>query len=433
MNISKKPVIKKVYVEITNACNLNCIMCIRRAWNAEIGYMKKETLDRALDFLEQLGTVDHVDLTGMGETLVHPQALEYIKVIRKRFPEVLLSFTTNLSLLKDNNIRTLAELFDTIYVSLDSLDEEKLKRIRTPGPSGNIISILRVLSKYKEQSDLKLGVSFLAMKNNIDELPVLISKAAELGIDKIQVSNLIPYMKSLLSETLYTIVPGEIIEILTSLDFKELEELNYYLATRTFSLVYGVDDPKLISYMKTYLRLLRKADSRNVSLNVEGYLREIEKIKTAFYTNRVFNKTLEIAREKNIEVELPRQWPIANSIRCPFEEFHGIVIRWDGVITPCQRLMYTHSEYFESHQRLVKEYHLGSVTDKHVITRLLEDNGLSRLWHRLRSFKNNNPWCGECPFAYNGCPFLRDTENDCLGSNPSCSDCLYAAGITKCP
>ena len=40
----------KLYVEITTACNLDCIMCIRRAWHEPVGTMPAEGSDNRLYF-----------------------------------------------------------------------------------------------------------------------------------------------------------------------------------------------------------------------------------------------------------------------------------------------------------------------------------------------------------------------------------------------
>lgn len=41
-----KDAIKKIYIEPTSACNLNCKMCFRNNWiNEEIGVMSDDTLN----------------------------------------------------------------------------------------------------------------------------------------------------------------------------------------------------------------------------------------------------------------------------------------------------------------------------------------------------------------------------------------------------
>ena len=44
--------LKRVYVEVTNRCNLNCSTCMRNVWDTAYGYMSNETFERILSSLE---------------------------------------------------------------------------------------------------------------------------------------------------------------------------------------------------------------------------------------------------------------------------------------------------------------------------------------------------------------------------------------------
>ncbi len=38
--------LEKVYIEVTNACNLECRTCMRNVWNEPIGYMAENTFSQ---------------------------------------------------------------------------------------------------------------------------------------------------------------------------------------------------------------------------------------------------------------------------------------------------------------------------------------------------------------------------------------------------
>ncbi|MCX5902972.1 MAG: hypothetical protein NTV89_05755 [Proteobacteria bacterium] len=44
--------LKKVYLEVTNRCNLECRMCIRRTWDEPVGQMEAGTFRRVIAGLQ---------------------------------------------------------------------------------------------------------------------------------------------------------------------------------------------------------------------------------------------------------------------------------------------------------------------------------------------------------------------------------------------
>ena len=61
---------KRLYIEPTARCNLQCSMCFRNSWRDEaIGDMSMETFQRAMDTMP--ASVETVFFGGMGEPLAH--------------------------------------------------------------------------------------------------------------------------------------------------------------------------------------------------------------------------------------------------------------------------------------------------------------------------------------------------------------------------
>lgn len=68
----------KVYVEPTNACNLDCITCFRNAWQANVGRMREETFAAVLEGVRQIDPVPTLYFGGIGEPLFHPRTVEWV-------------------------------------------------------------------------------------------------------------------------------------------------------------------------------------------------------------------------------------------------------------------------------------------------------------------------------------------------------------------
>ena len=105
---------KKIYVEITNNCNLNCDFCIGNKRDKK--FIDIDTFNTLLDKLD--GYTNYLYFHVMGEPLLHPKINELIDIASKRFN---INITTNgylIDRIKDNkNIRQ-------INISLHSNDEK---------------------------------------------------------------------------------------------------------------------------------------------------------------------------------------------------------------------------------------------------------------------------------------------------------------------
>ena len=79
---------KKIYIEITNDCNLNCYFCIHN--KREVKYMSMDEFKIVLDKIK--GYTKYIYLHVMGEPLMHPFINEFIDYASKDF---FVNITTN--------------------------------------------------------------------------------------------------------------------------------------------------------------------------------------------------------------------------------------------------------------------------------------------------------------------------------------------------
>lgn len=93
---------KKIYIEITNACNLNCPFCIKTKRKLE--YMSLNDFQIILEKIK--GYTEYIYLHVMGEPLTHPKINDFLNIASKYYK---INITTNgllLSKIKENkNIR----------------------------------------------------------------------------------------------------------------------------------------------------------------------------------------------------------------------------------------------------------------------------------------------------------------------------------------
>lgn len=108
----------KVYVEITNICNMNCSFC--HGHSRKSGRMSEDEFARVLAKLE--GQTQYIYYHLMGEPLTHPQLPDFIRMATERgFKSII---TTNGTLLKKRGAELIAAAPHKVSISLHSFEGE---------------------------------------------------------------------------------------------------------------------------------------------------------------------------------------------------------------------------------------------------------------------------------------------------------------------
>ena len=202
------PDAKKLYIEVTTGCNLDCRTCIRHTWGDPIAPMTEETFQRILSGLGDLPDLERVVFTSFGEPLTHPRLLDWVAAIRER--DIQVTIGTNGLLLTPEVSRELIRLgVDRLMISMDGARPETMQAIRGTSP-------LQIVENIKTLNDLKVemgslfpavGFEFVIMRSNQDELVDLAKLAAGLNVARVLVSNLLAYSEEMRAEILYGYEP----------------------------------------------------------------------------------------------------------------------------------------------------------------------------------------------------------------------------------
>jgi MoaA/NifB/PqqE/SkfB family radical SAM enzyme len=118
-----------LYIELTDICNLKCIMCDRNGMTRKSGMMDMELFKKIIDNAAEIG-VPAVKLNRFGESLLHPQLVEMIRHAKEKgIPRVY--FTSNATLLTEEKARQLIPSgLDSITFSFDGATKETYESIR---------------------------------------------------------------------------------------------------------------------------------------------------------------------------------------------------------------------------------------------------------------------------------------------------------------
>lgn len=138
------------YIEPTNDCNLQCLICPRKKISRPVGYMDFRVYKNIIDQLVDQ-EVASLSLHQLGEPLLHPQICQMVEYAKGKGIKFV-RFSTNGILLKQNLASGLiAAGLDSLTLSMDSLS----------GPKYSPAEISRGLFKVIDENILR----FLKIRN----------------------------------------------------------------------------------------------------------------------------------------------------------------------------------------------------------------------------------------------------------------------------
>jgi MoaA/NifB/PqqE/SkfB family radical SAM enzyme len=188
------PDIQKLYIEPTTACNLECRTCIRNTWGDPNQHMSMRTFQHIVDSLDALPNLKRVVFTSFGEPFTQPRILDMIEAMRKR--DLVVTIGTNGLLLDSKVSSELVKMgVDRVIISIDGGKPETYAGVRG-AMLAQVIEHMRGLNEAKRQLRSlypAIGIEFVAMRSNVDELDDLVKMATELNVSRLLVSNVLPY------------------------------------------------------------------------------------------------------------------------------------------------------------------------------------------------------------------------------------------------
>jgi pyruvate-formate lyase-activating enzyme len=187
--------LENVRVDVTQECNLRCVYCALSATTAMPGrHMSAASMARVTRFIAHSPGLADVAVNGHGETTQHPQWKQFCdELIAQGAP---LSVITNLGRRYDDaEIDTLSR-FTVIQVSLDTADEELLKRIRRKVDLSRIlanITKIRLRALLMARRAPMFAFSCGLYDKSLPRIEELAGLAATIGVRNVTFWNLMKY------------------------------------------------------------------------------------------------------------------------------------------------------------------------------------------------------------------------------------------------
>ncbi len=265
---------------------------------------------------------------------------------------------------------------DVLWVSLDGATPESYSDVRLRAALPSVIENLKRLPYLRYQGSrmkpvMPLGIAFIAMRRNIEELPAVLQLGAHLGAKRFSITNVLAHTPELKDEILY----------------------------------YGAmaDGPRQLSKERPWVSFPRMDMTEVTQLPIVEMLRGNYTVQTAGG---------EIGR---------------GTYTCPFVEKGTLAIRWDGAVSPCLPLLHTHDSYLRERVRRTNAYAVGSLSDRN-LPDLWQDPAYLALREKLQLF-DFSP-CVDCYC----CELPEENLEDCMSNTmPACGGCLWVQGLIQCP
>jgi len=325
----------RVYLEPTNRCNMDCRMCVRHSWLDGRGDMGAEVFGRLLEGLKAGSPRPSVVFGGFGEPLVHPDIQAMLAACKELGCPV--ELITNGLLLDEDCSRRLVKIgLDRVWVSIDGGRPEPGRQVGHGGFFEQIKRRLHGLNAAKSWSsvlDPKLGLVFVAHRQNIPELAEVYRLAGHYLADRFLVTNILPYTEEMTGQVLY-----------------QRAQWNWRSYLHRLSL------PRIDAGADLFDSLEKMAG------NDEW---------TSFLGH-----------------EFTRPFDT-----CPFIERGALAVRWDGQVSPCLPLLHDYDSYLGGTRRRNRSYCPGSLKTE-TLTSIWDDPEYRAFRTRVREF--DFPPCSSC-------------------------------------
>ncbi|OGD53074.1 hypothetical protein A3J78_01420 [Candidatus Beckwithbacteria bacterium RBG_13_35_6] len=181
----------EIGIELTNKCNLNCIMCPHQEMIKlnlrPLGVMEFSLFKKIIDEISSFAEL--VYLHGLGEPLLHPHIFKFINYAKSK--DLRVGISTNATLLnKDKSKKLLKTNLDYLIFALDGATKKTYELIRVGSSFVKVETNIKTFLKLKNKSKNKpfVVMQFITMPENEKEAKPFFKKWRNIrGVDAVRI------------------------------------------------------------------------------------------------------------------------------------------------------------------------------------------------------------------------------------------------------
>lgn len=420
---------EKLVIESTTRCNFKCQMCVKQSAGCRIeeGDLAPLIFSQCENLFSHVGSVM---FTGIGEPLLNENLEHYLSRARTLMPEYgVRGFQTNGKLLtRERAVSLIRSGLNKICISVDSIMPGRFDAVRQGGRLSDVdqaFDALKAARQMHPDDRMEVGIEFVLMKKNMQELPYLVEWAEKREVDFILVSHLSAYEKSMEKEIAYLNNSHEALELFGKYQARaEMQglDLNTYDSIRWKIMRTQKED----SVYDRVAAFKEEALQKGLYVNMFHLLSEDKGEYDA--VRRVFDKARENAQKAGISLELPGIRPKTDRY-CPFVETNTMFVSWDGKVSPCYFLWHKYAAVRNGYAKHVNPVIFGDLTQKpaQVVWQGGEYSSFRKKVLKY-DYPNCHAWCEtRCDYVLDE-PFYQD----CYINDIPCCDCYWGLGFFNC-
>ena len=388
-------------LELTNRCNLSCSYCLRNSCNIKPQDFPVRLFERVISEAEPSKLI----LYGWGEPLLHEDFLQFLKIAKRYRVET--ATNTNATLLTPKLMKKLSSMLTSICISIHGNNLEKISQAIKQG--------------------LNVSASLIITKDNASSISKTVESLCEVGVEEINLSHPIPFSKEVFKRCLFITQSREAFEISKPYLDRGWEFIHSAVVQSLIEIYQG---KQIGDTWEEYKRLREKALEQGCSINLPALLNYRERLKDILKLEKQFEEIKRLAFEYGVSLHIPEIFANSRRRGCEYIEKEISFVKANGEVAPCMLYAYEHGEYLNFHPKRVERVSYGNVREK----------SLAEIWkneeyvkfREIRKNFDNIPWCGECVYSTLDCWYVNSNEVDCYGNSPTCNECLFSVGISKC-
>ena len=190
---SAPPLPTYLQLEPVGQCNLKCRMCavqFRRDGppHGPLAFMPFDAFQR---IVASFPALEALHLQGLGEPTMHPRFFDMVAWAAARGLRV--STNSNMTIWSERRVaQCMASGLAELHVSLDAATPSIYEHIRVGANFGKVLRNLRrvMAARSATQSDLRVRIVMVLMRENVADLPALVQLAADEGVPAVFVQQL---------------------------------------------------------------------------------------------------------------------------------------------------------------------------------------------------------------------------------------------------
>ncbi len=382
--------IEKLYVEASTLCNLDCTMCMRQGWKGELlGHMDMNLYRKLIEEVKGLKSIHTIFFGGVGEPMFHPDFVEMVRMAKSAGKRV--ECVTNGTLMTPDRAQEIIEAgLDKVWFSVDGFDEQNEENAEH-GSFALVKQNLLQLGELRRQPrfiHFQIGLTFVAMKDNIHHLMDLMLLAMQCGAKDIKISHVLPYTEEYMQQALF-------FTTLKSGSYLKNRDREDDIGTPTCDCL-GYEAPSHVDFP-----LMDWTEQTTQPL--------ISMLKT-LSTFSVMGDPL--CRKEDY---------------CRFVQENNVFVKWNGDVSPCMGLLHPSETFLNDKHRIIKPKSYGNISAQ-TLMEIWSSEAYASFRDKVRRF--DFPPCTSC----GGCDRIVDNEDDCFANeHPTCGACLWAQGFIQCP